>query len=363
MNRKKLYMQNAIDLAIKGKYTTSPNPNVGCIIVEGNKILSKSYHCKSGKDHAEVIALKNLKKKVNEKMVMYINLEPCCHTGKTGPCTKTIIDSGIKNIEIAMLDPNPVVKGKGVKELRKNGINVSIGLCKNEAIKINEDFITRHKKNRPYIVLKQAISTDFRITNPKSKWISSNLSREDSHFHRAESCAILIGSNTVRKDDPKLNVRLSKEKLSVSGSIRQPVKVILDSRLTLNINRYKVFGGKTKKIIFNSVKTKSDHKRNIDYIKVKKEKIGLDLNLIMKILANEYEIKRLLVEPGKELFSNFLSKEIFDEIIYYKSPVFVGNSGLHNMNTEKSYLKNRFLILDSVKILSNDVKIRYKLKE
>ena len=363
MNRKKLYMQNAIDLAIKGKYTNSPNPNVGCVITEGDKILSKAYHYKSGEDHAEVIALKNLKKKVNKKMVMYINLEPCCHTGKTGPCTKTIIDSGIKNIEIAMLDPNPIVKGKGVKHLRKNGIKVNVGLCRNEAIKINKDFITRHKKNRPYIVLKQAISADFRITNPQNKWISSKLSRDDSHFHRAESCAILVGSNTVRKDDPRLNVRLSKEKLLISENIRQPVKIILDSKLSLNINKYKVFKGKAKKIIFNSLHTKLDHKRNIDYIKIKKEKIGLDLNSIMKILANDYEIKRLLVEPGKELFSNFLNKEIFDEIIYYKSSVFIGNLGMHNINITKSYLKNRSLILDSVKILSNDVKIRYILKE
>jgi len=356
-------MQNAIDLAMKGRYTTSPNPNVGCVIVEGNKILSRSYHAKSGKDHAEVIALKKLKKKVNNQMVMYLNLEPCCHTGKTGPCTKTIIESGIKNVEIAMFDPNPVVKGKGVKELRKNGIAVNVGLCKNEAIKINNDFITRHNKNRPYIVLKQAISADFRITNPQNRWISSKLSREDSHFHRAESCAILVGSNTVRNDNPRLNVRLTKKKLLISESIRQPIKIILDSKLSLNINKYKIFDGKTKKIVFNSVETKFDKKKNIDFIKVNREKIGLNLISIMKILTNDYEIKRLLVEPGKELFSNFLSKEIFDEIIYYKSPIFVGKSGLHNINTTKSYLKNRFLIIDSVKILSNDVKITYKFKE
>ena len=134
MKSDKNFMEHAIELAKKGIYTTSPNPSVGCIITEKNKILSMAYHLRSGSDHAEVIALKKLKKNINSKMNMYVSLEPCCHTGKTGPCTKSIIDSGIKNINIvSTLDPNPKVKGKGVKKLRKNGINVNVGLCKAES--------------------------------------------------------------------------------------------------------------------------------------------------------------------------------------------------------------------------------------
>ena len=178
-----------------------------------------------------------------------INLEPCCHYGKTAPCTKTLINSGIKNIEIAMLDPNP--KGErqgGVKELRKNGIKVNVGSCKIEAVKINKDFVTKHEKNRPYIIIKQAVSLDSKISSPNKKWISNKFSREDGHYLRAQSCAILVSSKTIINDNPKLNVRLTKKKLSIKSNIRHPIIVILDSNLTVDITRFKVLKQKQKKL-------------------------------------------------------------------------------------------------------------------
>ncbi len=362
MNHKNFYMQSAIDLAAKGKYTAPPNPNVGCVIVENSKIISKAYHQRAGKEHAEILALKNLKKKVNDKMIMYINLEPCCHYGKTAPCTKTLINSGIKNIEIAMLDPNPKVRGKGVKELRKNGIKVNVGSCKIEAVKINKDFVTKHEKKRPYIIIKQAVSLDSKITSPNKKWISNKFSREDGHYLRAQSCAILVSSKTIINDNPKLNVRLTKKKLSIKSNIRHPIIVILDSNLTVDITRFKVFKTKTKKIIFNSIKTTFDKKNNIDFIKVVSNKNGLSIQSIMKTLSRDYDVKNLLIEPGKRLLSSFLDKNIFDEIIFYRSSSNVGDGGLETVDIEKTYLNTKKIYQDSVKNILNDVKITYKPK-
>ena len=140
------FMQRAIDLSKLGKYNVAPNPMVGCVITEKNKIISEGFHAKFGSDHAEIVALKKVKKKINNNMIMHVSLEPCCHIGKTGPCVDTIIDSGIKNIHIAMLDPNPIVKGKSVKKLKKHGINVKVGICNKEAKILNKGFISRINK-------------------------------------------------------------------------------------------------------------------------------------------------------------------------------------------------------------------------
>ena len=355
------FMERAIDLAKKGTFTSSPNPSVGCVIVEGNKILSESFHLKSGTEHAEIIALKKLKKKINKKMIMFVNLEPCCHQGKTGPCTRAIIDSGIKNIVVSMLDPNPKVKGKGVKELRSNGINVDVGLCKEKSKKINLGFISRFEKKRPYVLTKQAISLDFKITNPSSKWISNKQSRDDVHYLRAKSCAILVSSNTIISDNPKLTVRIDKSKLNIDNKLRNPVRVVLDTKLSLNINKYNFFNGKDKKIVFNSLLNNTNTEKNIDFVKVEKDKSGINLKSIMRILAEKYEINYLMVEPGKKLFTNLLLKNLLDEIVIYKSSVIIGDSGLSCIGSIKSFSKENIIHTESITKFSNDVKIIYKI--
>ena len=231
MKSDKQFMEFAIELAKKGIYTTSPNPSVGCIITEKNKILSKAYHLRSGSDHAEVLALKKLNKRVNSKMNMYVSLEPCCHTGKTGPCTKSIIDSGIKNVFVSTLDPNPKVKGKGVKELRNNGINVNVGLCKKKSQEINKGFFKRIIKKTPYVIAKQALSSDFKINGSKNKWISNSKSRTDVQYFRAESCAILVSSKTIKTDNPSLKVKLKKNDLGLKDNIKHPIRIVLDLSL------------------------------------------------------------------------------------------------------------------------------------
>ena len=182
MNRKNFYMQSAIDLAAKGKYTAPPNPNVGCVIVENSKIISKAYHQRAGKEHAEILALKNLKKKVNDKMIMYINLEPCCHYGKTPPCTNEITKNKIPKVVIGIEDPYPKVSGAGIKKLKDAGVQVDVGVLKKECEEHHKRFLTYINKNRPYIILKWAETNDGFIA-PKTKkeikpvWISNKYSR------------------------------------------------------------------------------------------------------------------------------------------------------------------------------------------
>ena len=356
------FMQRAIELSKFGKYNVSPNPMVGCVITEKSKIISEGYHSRFGSDHAEISALKKLKKKVNNKMNMYVSLEPCCHVGKTGPCVDSIINSGIRNIYIAMLDPNPKVKGKGVKKLKSHGINVKVGICQKEAEEVNKGFISRIKKNKPYVTIKQAISIDNKISNKKSKWISNKDSRKDAQFIRAESCAILIGSETLLKDNPKLNVKLKNSDLNTNIKIRNPIKIILDSKLSIDISKYKLFKGKEKKIIFNNIITDFDENNNIDYIKVSKNNLGLNLESILNILAKKYEINYLMVEPGAKLLKSFVLKNLIDDLIIYKCPLIIGKLGLSSFSICNEYLNKNNIEIDTIKQISNDVKIIYKFK-
>ena len=359
MKSNKIFMRQAIKISKKGIYTTSPNPSVGCVITEREKIIAEGYHKKPGSEHAEINALRNLKDKINKNMTMYISMEPCCHQGRTGPCTEAIIKSGIKNVIIAMIDPNPLVKGKGVKLLKKNGINVEVGLCKDEAKLINNGYIKRIEKKIPYVIAKQAISMDHKISGKKNSWISNSLSRKDVQKLRAKACAIMVGSNTVKIDNPYLTARLDSQKLASYVKIKNPIRVVLDTNLKLDIKKYNFFKGFDKKIIFNSLLSSCNEKKNIDYVKVKKDKSGLNIRSILKILALKYEINNLLIEPGSELLTSLIKKNLLDELIIYKAPIMIGDKGLKSFNLNDRIANNK-IQLDSVKIFGNDVRIKYK---
>jgi len=360
MRSKKFFMMKAIDIAKKGIYTTSPNPSVGCVITEREKIIAKGFHKMPGLEHAEINAFKNLKKKINKNMTMFISMEPCCHQGRTGPCTEAIIESGIKNVIIAMLDPNPIVKGKGVKLLKKNGINVEVGLCKDEAKLINEGYIKRTEKKIPYVIAKQAVSIDFRISGNKNTWISNSLSRQDVQKLRAKVCAIMVGSNTVKNDNPYLTARIDLKKLPAEVKIKNPIRIVLDTDLKLDITKYNFFKGPEKKIIFNALSSLNVEKKNIDYIKVRKDKNGLNLYSILKILATKYEINNLLIEPGSLLLTSLMKKNLIDELIIYKAPIIIGNKGLKSHSLNDKIYNNKVIQLDSIKTFGNDVRIKYK---
>ena len=203
------WMKRAIFLASLGKNTTSPNPKVGAVILDKNgNLISEGFHFKAGMPHAEAMAFRNLKKDPKGGS-MYVNLEPCCHQGKTPPCVNRIISSGIKKIFISIQDPDKRVSGKGIKLLRDSGIKVNLGLCEKESLELNKPFIHRIISNSAFGVLKWAMSIDGRVglKNGKSKWITNKDSRSLVHSFRACFDAIVIGGNTLRKDDPLLTSR------------------------------------------------------------------------------------------------------------------------------------------------------------
>ena len=353
------YMNEAIKLALKGSIYTHPNPKVGCIIVKNNKIIGKGYHRCFGGDHAEVNAvkycLKKFKKDKGLKLLKgstaYITLEPCSISSKTPPCTQTIIKYGIKKIFCATLDPNKSINGRGVKILRKNNVDVKVGLLKNEAKSINEEFFFRHTKGRPFVRMKIAQTLDGKIAlnSGESKWITSKNSREDVQYLRAESDAILVGSGTVKKDNPRLNVRnikINKDKF------RQPKKIILgnvNSKSNLSILK-----GDSEKIIFsNNPSSTKDSK-----IKYRKLSNSKTIESLLKELP-EFEINSLLVEGGSEVFSSFINKNMVDELIVYISPKILGKNAISSLNIKSpKILKNatNFKIIETVP-MKEDIKI------
>ena len=226
-----VFLKKAIDIAYKGKYLTKPNPMVGCVIVKDNKVIADGYHMKYGSNHAEINALENLNKNndISEKefrqLTLYCTLEPCCHHGKTGPCTDAIIKSGIKKVVIGIKDPNPKVSGSGIQQLEDNGIEVLSGFFEEELIELNKHFFFKNTHKRPYIAVKIASSADG-MSHRKDNiftWITSEKSRDDVQILRAGFDAILTGGNTLRNDNPRMNVR-------VDFKVNQPQKILLTSQ-------------------------------------------------------------------------------------------------------------------------------------
>ena len=353
------YMNEAIKLALKGSIYTHPNPKVGCIIVKNNQIIGKGYHKYFGGDHAEVNAVKYCLKKYKKNKGLellrgstaYITLEPCSISSKTPPCTEIIIKYGIKKIFCASLDPNKSINGRGIKMLRKNNVDVKVGLLKNEAKSINEEFFFRHTKGRPFVRMKIAQTLDGKIAlnSGESKWITSKDSREDVQYLRAESDAILVGSGTVKKDNPRLNVRnikINKDKF------RQPKKIILGNVNTKS--NLSILKGDSEKIIFsNNPSSTKDSK-----IKYRKLSNSKTIESLLKELP-EFEINSLLVEGGSEVFSSFIKKKVVDELIIYISPKILGKNAISSLNINSpKILKNatNFKIIESVP-MKEDIKI------
>ena len=298
-----IFLKRAIDLARKGKYLTKPNPMVGCVIVKDSEVIAEGYHMKYGSNHAEINALEDLNKNNNiseaefRQLTLYCTLEPCCHHGKTGPCTDAIIKSGIKKVVIGIKDPNPKVSGSGIKQLEDNGIEVLFGFFEEELIELNKYFFFKNTYNRPYIAVKIASSADG-MSHRKDNtftWITSEQSRDDVQIVRAGFDAILTGGNTLRNDNPRMNARVDFE-------VNQPQKILLTSQ---EINKESNFF-KSGDVIINR---------------------SSDLNKVITELSNT-EINSILVEAGPNLVNAFLNNDLVDEIIIYKSNITLGDEGV-----------------------------------
>jgi len=326
------YMKLALELAKERKGLTHPNPTVGAVIVKDGKIIGKGIHYKAGHPHAEREAIKDALSKGEDitNSTMYITLEPCCHYGKTPPCTEAIIDNRIKRVVVATLDANPLVAGKGIEILKNAGIETKVGVLEEEAKKLNEDFFVYIREQRPFVNLKLAQTLDGKIATKtgSSKWITSEKSRAYAHQLRKEATAVLIGVNTALKDNPELTVRAVKTE-------RQPIRVLLDKELKTPLD-YKIFNDKAKTLVFTSEladkeKLKELKKRkNIEIVKLDLKDNQFSIRDILNELYKR-EIVHLLVEGGKDTITRFIKENLFDKISLFIAPKFVGEDGISSI--------------------------------
>lgn len=309
---KKIYekfMKKCLILAKKGAGKTIPNPMVGSVITDDkNNILSIGYHKKYGENHAERNAILSSKENLKGS-ILYVNLEPCSHFGKTPPCADFIIEKGIKKVVCAMQDPNPIVSGQGLKKLQQAGIEVVSGILEDEAKNLNKVFIKNITKKKPYIMIKTAITADGKIAllNGKSKWITDDYSRQIVHKMRSSYQAIMTGSGTVLADNPNLTARIK------SG--KNPIRIIMDKKGVIPLD-YNVFRENTEKIILitNSNKTYPSHIQKIDFE---------NYNTLFKTLYS-LNIYNVLVEGGQGLNSSIIAANEADEITMFMAPKIFG---------------------------------------
>lgn len=337
----KKYMQLVLDLAKKGEGYVFPNPMVGAILVKDGKIISKGYHKFFGADHAEAQAIKSSPVKV-EGSTLYVNLEPCNNWGKCPPCVDLIIKSKIKTVVCAMKDPNPLTAGKSFKKLKSAGITVINGVLEKQAIQLNKEYIEHIRKTKPYILVKSAVSLDGKIAacTGDSKWISNEKSRKFSHKIRTKFDAILVGTNTVLKDNPMLSAR---------GYGKNPIRVILDEKLKIPSN-YNVVDGTIPTIVLHDENIKEVPKHfNKDCIKlvaINFKKAKKDFNVIIEKL-NKMALKRIMIEGGGEINASVLKTGKVDEILLFIAPIIVGG------RTAKTFIEG-----DGVKYIKDSLKFK-----
>lgn len=301
------YMQRCFELALKGSGLTSPNPLVGALIVKDGEIISEGHHLKAGLKHAEAEALSKVKDPQRlSGATLYVNLEPCCHVGKTPPCTELIINSGIREVVYSNQDPYPLVSGKGHQQLAAAGVAVVSGVLEKEGAWLNRRFFCFQQKKRPYVVLKWAETTDGFISREDgtSKWISSESSRKLVHQWRAEEDLVLVGYRTALNDDPMLSVR------HVNG--RNPIRAVIDNDLSLAAES-NFFDGSQKSYVFN--KLCSERRGELELIKINTGEPAE----ILKLLA-ERRIISLLIEGGSALLEKFIQSGLWDEARIFISP-------------------------------------------
>jgi len=320
MSSHEFYMKLALENAKAMKGQTDPNPLVGAVIVNDNRIVGVGAHLKAGEPHAEIHALNMAGEKARGSTV-YVTLEPCSHYGRTGPCAVALVEAGVKKVVIATLDPNPLVSGRGVNILKEAGIEVEIGVCEKEAKKMNEVFNKFIVQKIPFVTMKSGITLDGKIATATSdsKWITSEQSRYDVHQLRNENQAILVGVNTVIKDNPKLTSRIP------NG--RNPLRVIMDSTLKIPLDSNVVIDQESETWVFTSqsfdeVKKEELEKRGVKVF-VTNDKKRVNPNEVVKTLG-EHSISSLFIEGGGEINASFLEHQLIDKVVLYMAPKFVG---------------------------------------
>lgn len=362
------YMQRALALARRGFYTTAPNPRVGCVLVANGDVVGEGFHVKAGEPHAERNALLAAGEDARGA-TCYVTLEPCFHTGRTGPCADALIDAGVVRVVAAMQDPHSKVAGQGFAKLRAAGIQVDVGLLEDESRALNFGFIQRMETGRPYVRIKLAMSLDGRtaMASGESKWITGDAAREDVQHWRASSSAIISGIGTVLADDPSLTVRTQDwQALTYPDvTVRQPLRVILDQGLktpvatklldepgqTLLVSGHRVDAAGIAELT----------KRGAEVIRLPSSGSGIDLVALLDELGRR-ECNEVLVEAGPTLAAAFVREGLFDELLIYMAPTLLGSSAralLAMPELEKMSEQIRLSLFDCVPI-GDDLRLRYR---
>ena len=319
------YMKLAIEMAKMGAGFVSPNPLVGAVIVSNNEIVAKNYHAKFGDLHAEVKALSQAGCRAKGS-TLYVNLEPCCHHGKTPPCTQQIINSGISHVVIGTTDPNTMVNGKGIEQLKSHGINITIGILEEGAKKLNEFFFKYITTKKPFVILKAAMSIDGKIATKTgdSKWITNDKSRKFVHEIRNRIDAIMVGSGTILRDNPSLTTR-TKQKKS-----KDPKRVIIDNMLKIPSGAL-IFtqDSMAENIIVTSKNAPPSRIKQLEDVgahvimvnTIKKNMLDLD-DMLVKL--GKLSITSIMIEGGHGLFTTAILGKIVDKIIIFIAPKIIG---------------------------------------
>lgn len=314
------WMARALELAARGLYTTTPNPRVGCVIVRDGAVVGEGWHRRAGEAHAEVIALGQAGGRARGAEV-YLSLEPCSHFGRTPPCADALIEAQVGRVIVAMEDPNPQVDGRGLARLRARGIDVRCGLLRDEALELNRGFWSRMTRARPWLRVKVAASLDgvTALANGQSQWITGAAARADGHAWRARACAILTGSGTVRADDPRLDVRLVETE-------RQPLRVLIDSRLTVDPGSHLVRAGNL--LIATAARGLAEKERELrdrgcEILRLADAQQKVDLPALMGELARR-SLNEVHVEGGFRLNGALLRAGCVDELLVYLAPSLLG---------------------------------------
>ena len=348
------HMAEALRLAHNGLYTATPNPRVGCVIVRDGRTLGTGWHEKAGGPHAEVVALRAAGERARGATA-YVSLEPCSHRGRTPPCVDALIEAGIARVVAAMQDPNPRVAGSGFAKLRAAGIQVESGLMPDEARELNIGFVSRMNRGRPWVRLKIAASLDGRtaLANGRSQWITGPGARRDGHAWRARACAVLTGIGTVRDDNPQLDVR------EVETS-RQPLKVVVDSRLELPLSAKLLGSGKV--LVAAAVE---DHDgiaalqdKGAEVVVLPDARGKVNLPELMRELARR-ELNEVHVEAGVKLNGSLLAEGLVDELLIYLAPSILGDGarGMFGLPELSDLPQKRLLQFGGVQTIDGDLRI------
>jgi len=348
------YMQTALSLAEKGLGAVEPNPAVGCVVVKDGQVIGEGFHRQFGGPHAEVEALADCRAKGHDPAgaALYVTLEPCCHTGKTGPCSQAVIAAKIKTVYVAAEDPTEKVAGKGIAELKNAGLTVHVGLLQKQAEQLNAPFFKHARTGRPWVILKWAQSIDGKLAwkNPPADnpWISNEKSRQDVQRLRRRVQGILTGISTVLADNPRLTVRIEGQKI-----LRPPLRIVLDSRLQMPWDCRLITVPDAPTLIvttrpaaqteFQQVKKFND--AGIEVLAVGETDHRCDLLETLTALGQR-GIQQLLIEAGPTLLTEFLRQNLADELRIYIAPLLLGSNGQADISEKLAALTNAQRLTD-----------------